>query len=58
MKFSGKFEPTIGIYKTRLRNKFSKCKLYDVTINHKEWITEIEIIRGDLQNMDVKIDDS
>ena len=58
MKLSRKIEPTTGASKTRLRKKFSKYELYGVTINPKEWITELEIFRGDLQKLNVHIDDS
>ena len=56
MKRSRNFEPTAGYSKTRIRKKFFKCELYDVTRNPEEWITKI--LRGVLQKLDVKIDDS
>ena len=48
-KHSRKFEPTTGDSNTGLCKKFTKCKLDDVTRNPEEWITELELIRGDLQ---------
>ena len=55
---SRKFEPTTGDYKTRLYKKFAKGELYDVTRNPKKLNTNIEILRGDLQKLDVHIDNS
>ena len=52
IKLSRKFDPTTGASKTMLHKKFSKY----VTIKPKEWITEIEILRGDLRKLDVQID--
>ena len=33
-----------GASKTRLKKKFAKCELYDVTRYPEEWITELEFI--------------
>ena len=55
---SRKFEPTTGASKTRLRKKFSKYELYEVTRNPEEWITKLELLRGYLQKLDVHIDES
>ena len=55
IKLSRQFEPTTGASKTRLHKKFSKLELYDVTRNPKEWITCLELLRGDLQILDVHI---
>ena len=57
MKFSI-FYPTTGASKTRLRKKSAKCELYYVKRNPEEWTTKIEILKGDLQKLDVHIDDS
>ena len=54
-KDSRKFERTTRDSKTRLLNKFAKCKINDVTRNLEEWITEIELRIGDLQKLDVHI---
>ena len=43
----------IGASKTRLRNKFAKCELDDVTWDSEEWITEQELLRGHLQNWEL-----
>ena len=58
MKLSGNFKPTTGASKTRLRKKFDNCKIYDVNRNPEEWITDIKLLRGDLQNLYLQIDDS
>ena len=58
IKLSRKFDPTTGYFKKILRNKISKCKLDDVTRNPEEWITQLELLRGDLRKLDVKIDGS
>ena len=58
VNISRKFEPTTGTSKTKLRKIYAMCKLDDVTRDPKEWITEIELFRVDLQNLDVHIDDS
>ena len=57
MKISGKFEPTTGVSKKRPRKKLAKCELYDITRNTEEWIANIELFKGYLRKMDVKIDD-
>ena len=49
MKLSRKLDPTIGACKKRLLNKFAKCKLYDITSNHKEWKTKRELLIEYLQ---------
>ena len=51
MKLSRKFEPTKVDPKTRIYNKSTKCKLYYITKNHDKWFTNIELLRGDLQNL-------
>ena len=58
IKLSRNFEPTAGASKTKLRKKISKCKLDDVTINPKELINNVKLLRGDSQKIDVHIDDS
>ena len=58
MEFSRKFEQTTGYFKTILHNKFSKCKPEDIKKNYEEWITEHNILRGDLQKCNVNIDNS
>ena len=50
------FDPTTGAYNTIVSKKFDKCELYDVTINPKEWITDIELLREYLQIPEVRID--
>ena len=48
IKISRKFDPITGNSKTRPGKKFAKCKLYDVKRNPEEWITKLELIRGDI----------
>ena len=57
-KVSRKFEPNTEASKTRLRKKFAKFKLYDITRNPEEWVTELDLLRGDLQKLYVHIDNS
>ena len=47
-KISGNFEPTPGPPKPDYKRKFFKYKIDDVTSNPEEWITELELLRGDL----------
>ena len=56
MKISRKFQPTTGASKTRLRKKFSRCELDNVTRNPEECITELELLRGDEQTLYVHLD--
>ena len=58
IKLSRKIEPNTVASKTRLRNKSAKYELDNITRNTKEWITELELLMGDLQKLDVHIDDS
>ena len=58
MKLSRKFEPTTEDSKTRLRKKFTKYKLDRITRNNKERINDLELIRADLQKLDIQIYDS
>ena len=58
MKLSIIFYPTTGDFKRIIHKKFSKCGLYDVIISPKEWIAELGLLREDLQNLDVHIDNS
>ena len=56
MRISRKLEPTTGDYKISIYKKYFKWKLYEVTRNTKEWITEFKLIRGYLQMLDVRIE--
>ena len=56
MKLSRKPESTTGAYNTRIRNKFAKCEIYDVTRNPEEWTTKIKLLIGDLCKIHVHID--
>ena len=56
-KKSRKFNPTTGAYKKILCKKLFKYKLYGVTKNTKKWITEIELLRGDILKTDIHIGD-
>ena len=56
-KLNKKFHPMTGASNTRLRKKFAKCKLDDVTRDPEEWIYELELLRGDLWKLGVIIDD-
>ena len=51
-----KFDPTTGDCKTISQKIFEKCELECVTRYFKEWITNIKLLIGDIQNMDVHID--
>ena len=57
MNLSGKFEPTIGASKTRLYKKLGKCELDNIARNSEEWIAKLELLKGDLLNMDLNVDD-
>ena len=46
MKLSRKFKPTTGASKTRLHRKFDKYKLYNVTRDPDECITDLEPLIG------------
>ena len=46
-----------GEPKTILQNKFAKIKVDDVTRDPEDWITELELLRGDLRKLGVIIDD-
>ena len=47
-----------GASKTILRKKLAKCGLDDVIRILEYWITNLELLREYLQNIDVNIDDS
>ena len=47
----------IGASKTRLRKKISISNLDVVTRDPKDWITVIELLRGNLRKLGVIIDD-
>ena len=49
---------TTGPSKTRSHNNFAKWELDDITGNTEKWITKLEVLRGDLQTIDVQIDNS
>ena len=46
-----------GASKTRLRNKFAKSELYDVTREPEDWITELKLLRVNLRELRVIIND-
>ena len=50
-----KIDPTTGTSKKRLQNKPAKYKIYDVTRNPEEWITDLKLLRGDQQKLDAQI---
>ena len=50
------FQPMIGALKTRLRKKFSKRELDDVTKDPEDWITKIYLLRDHLQILIIIID--
>ena len=54
MKLLRKFDPTTGASKTRLRKKFAKCKIDEIRRKPLQSITEFELIRGDLQKLDIQ----
>ena len=53
-----KIEPTAGVSNTRLRNKFAKGELDDITRDQKYWITGIKLLIGVLKYIDVHIYDT
>ena len=57
IKLSRKFDPKTGSSQTILRKKFVKIELDYVTRDFEDWITEIELLRGDSQKLGVIIDD-
>ena len=58
MKISRIFETTTGAFKTRPFRKFSKSKLYYITRNPEEWITELKLLKEYLRKLEVHIDNS
>ena len=46
-----------GASKIRLWKKLSKSELDNVTRDPEDWITELELLRGDLRKLGVIIDD-
>ena len=50
------FKPMTGETKTRLCKKFFKSKLYVVTREPEDWITELELLRDDLWTLGDIID--
>ena len=55
MKHLREYDPITGSYNTVVWKKFSKWELDNITRNPKKLIAEIEILKGDLQKLDVKI---
>ena len=47
-----------GAFKKILCKKFAKSELYDVTRDAEDWISELELLRGDLRKLGVIIDDA
>ena len=43
-----KIQPMTGAYKTRIRNKFAKSELDDVTRDPEDWINKLELFRDNL----------
>ena len=58
MKLSRRFDATVWASKTILCKKSAKCELDAVTKKIKEWNTELKLLRGYLQKLDLHIDDS
>ena len=56
-KLNNKFQPMAGASKTRLWKKFANCELDDVTWDPEDWITELELLRGNLRKLGFIIDD-
>ena len=46
-----------GASKTRVRKKFSRIDLDDISGDPEEWITELELLRVNLPSLGVVIDD-
>ena len=57
-KISIKFDATTGYYKTRIFNKYTKRKILNVTRDPEYWITELELLRGELRKLNVNIYDT
>ena len=51
------FQLIIEASKTILRNKFAISELDGVTRDPEDWITEIELLRGNVRKLGVIIDD-
>ena len=51
--FNKKFQPMTGVSKTIIQKKFAKCDLDDVTWDPEDWITELELLRGNLKNWEL-----
>ena len=45
------------VFKDKTLEKIAKIELEDITRDPKEWNTELELLWGDLQELDAKIDD-
>ena len=58
MTLSRKFDPTTGYSNKKLRNKFTKWELDDVTKHPKECIAELKLLRREIRKLDVQINDS
>ena len=52
---SSKFEPITGVFKKILQKKPSKIGLDYETRNPKDWMTKLELLRGDIQNLNIDI---
>ena len=57
MRLNKKFQPIPGASKTRLRKKSMKIESDDVTRDPEDWITELELLRGNLRKLGFIIDD-
>ena len=52
-KVMQKVEPKTGAMMVQIKARFNQCKLTDVQVDPKEWVTELEILRQKLVSMKV-----
>ena len=57
-RLNKKFQSMTGAFKKILCKKIAKSELYDVTRDAEDWISELELLRGDLRKLGVIIDDA
>ena len=56
-RLNEEFLPETGSSKTRIWNESAKRKLFYVTRDTEDWITELELFIGDFRKLGVIIDD-
>ena len=50
--------PDFRAFKNKTMQYFAYIELDDVTKNTEKWITKLEVLRRDIQTIDVQIDNS